>query len=109
MKRLIFLLLPLTVYMLACAGGGDKNKPSASSSDKPAVDGAKIYKINCELCHGPDGKLKSNGSKDLSVSEMDLDMRIAQISKGKGLMMPYEKILSLAEIKAVAEYTMTLK
>lgn len=108
MKRLIALCLPAIIYLMACAGGGDKKNP-VTTSDTPAVDGAKIYKINCELCHGPDGKLKANGSKDLTMSELDLDMRIAQIAKGKGLMMPYEKILSLAEIKAVAEYTMTLK
>jgi mono/diheme cytochrome c family protein len=108
MKSLLAVVLPVMVLLISCAGGDKKPTPSASS-DKPAVDGAKIYKINCELCHGPDGKLKANGSKDLTISEMDLDMRIVQISKGKGLMMPYEKILSLAEIKAVAEYTMTLK
>ena len=64
---------------------------------------------NCELCHGPDGKLGANGSKNLTVSELDLNARIAMVSKGKGVMMAFENILNLSEIKAVAEYTMTLK
>lgn len=86
-----------------------KSEKPASSESKPVVDGAKIYKQNCELCHGPDGKLGANGSKNLTVSELDLNARIAMVSKGKGVMMAFENILSLSEIKAVSEFTMTLK
>jgi cytochrome c6 len=61
------------------------------------------------LCHGADGKMGANGSKDLSVSQLSLDERIAIITKGKNVMIAYENILTLSEIKAVAEYTLTLK
>lgn len=104
----VYLFVVVSIY--ACGSkDASKNESSVSSSEaKPKVDGAAVYKTNCELCHGVDGKLGLNGSKDLTVSELDLNERIAQISKGKGLMIAYENILSLAEIKAVAEYTMSL-
>lgn len=96
-------------FVIACANKDNKPKESSSpSSEAVAVDGAKIYKQNCALCHGPDGKLGANGSKDLTISEFDLNDRIAMISKGKGVMTAFENILTLSEIKAVAEYSMTL-
>ncbi|MBK9256667.1 MAG: cytochrome c [Saprospiraceae bacterium] len=107
MKQSLILLLLIAVA-IAC-GNKENNTKQGPKSDKVAVDGAKIYKLNCELCHGPDGKLAANGSKDLTLSDLDLDERILQISKGKGVMVAYENILSLAEIRAVAQYTMTLK
>ncbi|MBC7884316.1 MAG: cytochrome c [Saprospiraceae bacterium] len=106
-KYAVFTLL--VCFTLACANQENKSKESTSESDPIAIDGAKIFKQSCALCHGPDGKLGANGSKDLTISDFDLNERIAMISKGKGLMTPFENILSLAEIKAVAEYSMTLK
>jgi len=99
----------LAIILLACGSKDVKTTSDSTAESKPVVDGAKIYKQNCELCHGPDGKLGANGSKNLTVSELDLNGRIAMVSKGKGVMMAFENILSLSEIKAVAEYTMTLK
>lgn len=107
MKSFIVSIIMISA-ILACASKDQKNEKVASSS-KPAVDGSKIYKQSCELCHGADGKLGANGSKDLTISELDLNARIAMVTKGKGLMTPFENILSLSEIKAVAEYSMTLK
>ncbi len=97
------------IILFACASKENKPESSSPATEKPSVDGAKIFKQNCELCHGPDGKLGANGSKDLTISELDLNQRIAMVTKGKGVMMPFENILTLAEIKAVAEYSMTLK
>lgn len=101
----------LAAVVLACAGGGDKSKPSSkSSAKKPVVlDGKKIYKTNCVVCHGMDGKLGINGSKDLTKTDMDLEERIAIITNGKGVMTPFKGLLSEDKIKAVAEYTMKLK
>jgi cytochrome c6 len=100
----------IVLFTISC-GQKDKNT-STSQTDTPvadAVDGAKIFKQYCELCHGADGKLGANGSKDLTVSDFDLNERIAMITNGKGAMTKFEGILSLKEIKAVAEYSMTLK
>lgn len=106
-KFIIF--FALAIGTVACANKDQKSTANGQSAAKPSIDGAKIFKQNCELCHGPDGKLGLNGSKDLSVSQLDLDARVAMITKGKGVMMPYENILSAEEIKAVAEFTFTLK
>lgn len=109
MKKLaIFAFVVASIYACGSKDASKNNNTVSSSDSKPKVDGAAVYKQHCELCHGVDGKLGVNGSKDLTVSELDLNERIAQISKGKGLMIAYENILSLSEIKAVAEYTMTL-
>lgn len=109
MKRLVlFILLPA----FAACGGKEETPSTAPVSmveEKPAVEGAKVFKISCAVCHGPDGKLGLNGSKDLSVSILTLEERIALITKGKGVMPAQENILSAEEIKAAAEYSLTLK
>mgnify|MGYP003955066923 CR=1 FL=1 len=106
-KYLVIFIICFSI--LACANKQNNTPASESVPAKSTVDGSVIFKQYCELCHGADGKLGLNGSKDLTVSTLDLDARITQVTKGKGLMMPYEKILSAEEIKAVAEYSMTLK
>ena len=102
-----FIFLCLAFFTFAC--GNKESKPTVTVTEKIVVDGSKVFKQSCELCHGRDGKLGANGSKDLTSSVFNLEERIAMIMKGKGLMTPFENILSLAEIKAVAEYSMTLK
>jgi cytochrome c6 len=106
-KFFIFFAIVLMTY--ACANKSKNDAPSDDSASVETVDGAQVFKTRCELCHGADGKLGANGSKDLTISDFDLNERIAMISNGKGVMTPFKDILSLAEIKAVAEYTMTLK
>lgn len=100
MHKLI-ISLSLFVVVIACAGK-EPNKYAA------APDGEAIFKKYCVLCHGVDGKLGLNGSKDLSVSIVTEAERIVQITKGKNTMTPFEGILSPQEIKAVAVYSMTL-
>lgn len=100
MSKLI-ISLSLFAVVIACAGK-EPNKNAA------APDGEAIYKKYCVLCHGIDGKLGLNGSKDLSVSKVTEAERIIQITKGKNTMTPFEGILSTQEIKAVAAYSMTL-
>jgi len=107
-QSIVFLFL--IGFALACANKDNtKDSNTKPAAETAAIDGAKIYKQNCELCHGPDGKLAANGSKDLTLTDFDLNERILQITKGKGTMMAYENILSLAEIRAVAKYTLTFK
>lgn len=89
-------------FIFACAG-------NTSSNTASAVDGEAIYKKYCTLCHGVDGKLGLNGSKDITISKLTEPERIVQITKGKNTMTPFEGILSPEEIKAVAAYSMTLK
>lgn len=96
----VFILFAIFCCLLACA-----------SESNPAEGnlGRVVYKKNCKLCHGIDGKLQANGSKDLTLSELNLEERIAIINKGRNVMPPFEGVLSEKEIKAVAEYTRSLK
>ncbi|HMR89309.1 MAG TPA: cytochrome c [Saprospiraceae bacterium] len=108
MTKYIIVII-MASFIIACANKDNKPKETSSSTTETvALDGQKIYKQNCALCHGPDGKLGANGSKDLTISDFDLNERIAMITKGKGVMTAFENILTLPEIKAVAEYSMTL-
>jgi cytochrome c6 len=98
----IFLSLLLPGYIIACSG--KETKKSAG-----APDGATIYKTRCVICHGMNGKLGLNGSKDITISKLTLEERVEQIKKGKNTMTPFEAILTPEEIQAVAAYSMTLK
>jgi len=99
MKQFL-LTLAICLVTLAC----NEKKPSTSG-----LDGKKIYKQNCVLCHGADGKLGANGSKDLTESTMNLEERKAIIKNGKGKMIGLGALLDDNEIKAVAEFSMNLK
>lgn len=90
--------------ILACAG---KEKTATSPDDVAA--GEQIYKKYCILCHGADGKLGINGAKDITISPLTLEERVALINTGKNLMTPFEGILTPDQMKAVASYTMNLK
>lgn len=91
------------VLIIACAGR-DTSNPYGT-----APDGEALYKKYCVLCHGVDGKLGLNGSKDLTLTQLTLEERITQITKGKNTMTPFEGIMTPEEIKAVAEYSQTFK
>ena len=97
----IILSLSLMALIIAC--GGKQN-----SETKTAVNGQTIYTKYCAVCHGSDGKLGLNGSKDITISKLTEAERVEQITHGKNTMTPFEGILSTEEIKAVAAYTMTL-
>lgn len=103
MKKNIILLLAISsLGFIAC---GDKSKADNTAK----VSGKDIFGKHCVLCHGTDGKLGLNGSKDLTISTLSHADRISIITKGKGLMTPYGAILSKEEIAAVAKYTESLK
>lgn len=97
----LFAIFLLIAFAIACGQSGSTPQNSAST-------GEAVYKKYCVLCHGLDGKLGLNGSKDLTISKLTLEERVVQVTKGKNTMTPFEGILSQEEIKAVAEYTMTL-
>lgn len=113
MKKIYILSILALLGLLISCGGEDKksSKPSASKSKPKAkkVDGAKIYKINCVICHGADGKLGINGAKPLPESKLTNAEKIEMVKKGKGAMTPFESILTEEQIEAVVEYTNTLK
>jgi len=97
----ILIIASLCLVALAC--GGKKASPETLASGK------KVYKQNCMLCHGADGKLGANGSKDLTMSAMTLEERKAIIKNGKGKMIGLGSILDDKQIEAVAQFTFELK
>lgn len=81
-----------------------------NQNDEVALkNGEVIFTQVCAACHGQDGKLGVGGAKDLSASTLKHEQVVAMISQGKGLMQPYEGVLSEQEIEAVATYTEGLR
>lgn len=139
MKRVYFIyMLFLSVLLFACSDKSPNNNPPKTPSksvqkslkatpSEPVppeqltkarellavkyedLDGKAIFKRNCASCHGFKGNLKSSGAKDLTISKISMEESVAQIYFGKGLMLPYSKLLSDAEIVAVAKYAKGLR
>lgn len=107
----ISLLMIISAYGIAEMSKKIKSKATdAQTTTTSAVaDGHDIFMANCTSCHGADGKLNAMGSPDLSVSSMDLNSRIELIKNGSPLMNGFKEQLNDEQIKAVAEYTESLK
>jgi len=111
-NKLYFLFL--IICLAACESDADKIARRTAEAQKAgqitnAPDGMAIFRQNCVICHGADGRLGLNGAKDLSSSLVPIEERIQIITKGKNLMTPFGSILSPDEITAVANYTLSLK
>lgn len=98
----------LAFSIVAC--GAPENSTNTNDNRPPELpNGSELYQQNCVICHGAGGDAAINGAKNLKISALTLEERTNRIANGKGLMTPFKNILSEAEIKAVAEYTMNLK
>lgn len=114
MKQLAILLLLATIAF-ACGGeeasANAKTPATTASATTPEIDAKKIWKIRCIACHGLYGNQGLNGAANLQEVTATLEERINIITNGKqgekGVMTAFGEILSEAEIKAVAEHTMT--
>ncbi|HEX7193203.1 MAG TPA: cytochrome c [Thermoanaerobaculia bacterium] len=82
-----------------------------------AADGAALYKVNCNTCHGPTGagdtpagkmmKAKPLGGADVQkLSDAELT---TTITNGKNKMPSFGKKLSADEIKALVAFVRTFK
>lgn len=101
-------LLIVGAYGLAEMSKKQKSKSMSTISESTA-NGAELYNASCVSCHGADGKLALMGAKDLTQSVMDINAKMEIIKNGKNAMGPFGGILNDEQIKAVAEYTETLK
>ena len=114
MKNFNFLMLVIACLFSCSSSNKTVNETKEQAVVQNAtiakiVDGAEVYKANCLVCHGEDGALMLADAKDLSISTLSVEERVDLITNGVGMMMPYKGILDDAAIKAVAEYTMSLK
>jgi mono/diheme cytochrome c family protein len=102
------LVMIITAYGLAEMSKKHK-KDAPESHTEATMSGNDIFMANCSSCHGADGKLGAMGATDLSASSLDLNGRIEVIKNGRGAMTGFAGSLSDDQVKAVAEFTETLK
>ncbi|MCE9540387.1 MAG: cytochrome c [Bacteroidetes bacterium] len=102
------LLLIIGAYGMAEMSKKQKSK-SMEALSANTLNGQELFNASCISCHGADGKLGLMEASDLSISTIDFAAKIEIIKNGKGAMTPFAEILSEEQIKAVAEYTESLK
>ena len=107
MKAMLSFLILFFVTIIAC-GGPSVSEEGDEAETLPVAMGEKLYNVHCVICHGKDGTLGLNEAGDLTASEMTLSERKGIISEGRGSMIAYRRILTRAEIDAVARYTKVL-
>ena len=99
-KKLAVVVVALAIFAL----------PLASFAADAAAD---VFKSKCAMCHGPDGKGKLPGTKDLGSAEVqkasDADLT-ATITNGRPPKMPsYKGKLTDDQIKDMVKYIRSLK
>ncbi|MBK8562012.1 MAG: cytochrome c [Saprospiraceae bacterium] len=108
MKKLLIFSL-LAVFAFACSQSEGEKTASEPTAEVKKVDGEKIYKTYCVTCHGLYGDMGASGAFNLKTSALPVEERIKVITNGRNAMTPFKDLLTEDKIKAVAEYTMTLK
>ena len=79
-----------------------------------AEDGKKLFESKCAMCHGMDGVAKkmASGSKIFNdpawKKTATVDGIVTDIKDGKGKMKGMGDKLNAEQMKAIAEYTLTL-
>jgi len=99
-KKLAVVVVAMAIFAL----------PLASFAADAAAD---VFKSKCAMCHGPDGKGKMAGTKDLGSADVqklsDADLA-ATITNGKPPKMPaYKGKLTDDQIKSLVAYVRTFK
>jgi len=99
--KLLLVLVPLTLFILACSGG---KKERYSIQDSKAYE-ASLFRQNCAICHGPEaeGKTLDTGLQVPSLRKPPYKYQTEQqvydhIAKGGNGMVPFAGQLSAREI-----------
>jgi len=71
--------------------------------------GEALYKVQCAVCHGSDGKANLSGAKDLTISTKTEAQVIEIIKNGKNAMPKMGGIYNDQELKALNSYIMSLR
>ena len=117
MKRV--LTISLTLLILGCgfylAYATNEGKQTELQEDH---EGSALFQKNCARCHGKDGRAKTfrgkfNHARDLTSPNWQASIAdehiFVSISKGKGKMPAFQRILSGNEIAALVTYVRMLK
>jgi mono/diheme cytochrome c family protein len=104
------------VLILAAYGLAEVNKKQqgavkvdTSSTTDPKEAGKIVYQNSgCIGCHGPEGNLRLNGAKDLSVTTLSIDEQKAVIKNGKDPMPAFSQLTD-DQIKDVVFYISTFR
>jgi mono/diheme cytochrome c family protein len=132
-KYLLFILLLGGIILAACGGGSGSDEPAALEPVPPefagktnplgadaTAEGAKVFRANCETCHGPQGHgdgpagevldPKPKNLPDLAARAGD-DYLFWRISTGKPgtSMVPWAGILTDEQIWQTVAFIHTLK
>lgn len=131
-KKLLFILVLGALILTACGGGGSEEpvafesvpadfagKTSPLGADA-ATDGAKVFQVNCESCHGlqghgdgPAGVVLDPQPKNLPelAAQVGDDYLFWRVSTGKPgtSMAPWAGILTEEQIWQAIAYVRTLK
>lgn len=100
------LLGSATVSLLAFLPSACSPPDTRTADGKP--DGAKIYKVYCAGCHGPDGRRGEPRSHVADDAETPADELRLMIERGGEGMPAWKNKLSAAEIEAVIGHIRTL-
>lgn len=94
----------LLVGLMACSasGGGPADQRGTVQT------GEEIFRSECVMCHGQDGKLGMAGAKDLTTSKLSKEEMVAVVANGKGAMIGFKDRLSAAQMDLVVEHVRTL-
>lgn len=136
MKKTLFSLTALTILLLSACGANASSGPREIGtlesvpanyagktnplSAEASTDGSKVFKTNCETCHGPlghgDGPIgEALDPKPQNLAELQAvttdDYLYWRISEGKPgtSMPPWKNILSEEQVWQVIAYIRTLK
>ena len=131
-KNMLFLLVLGALILAACGGGGSGESAALESvpadfagktnplGADAATEGAKVYQVNCESCHGPQGHGDGPAGVVLDPQPKNLPDLAAQVgddylfwrvSTGKPgtSMAPWAGILTDEQIWQAVAYVRTLK
>ncbi|HTS37213.1 MAG TPA: c-type cytochrome [Candidatus Solibacter sp.] len=86
----LLLCIVLPAVLLAAA-----QKDRETSSERYAIDGAKIFRYHCAACHGADGQGHGPASAALKHPVPDLTL----ISRRSGAKFPYQRVREIIEGK----------
>lgn len=94
---------PMLLLMACTAADG-----SSLGEKGTASTGASIFRSECVMCHGHDGKRKMSGAKDLAKSTLTEEEMNAIVTHGSGAMAGFGTTLSKKQIEEVVEHVRTL-